>query len=280
MCSVATRPSLSRARSRRPTPRRTRGRRERPPPSFATRTPSRGRTATSTSSAGRRTADAHRERRDLHAIDRLRGRRLPTFRRLGSGSEPRRRATGASSPSAAARRERRPTWSRSTRLNRRAGRLDRACRRRGFAWRPSPVPMDSFTQSVDATRNGAPRRRRGARPGKGHLDDRPVAPERATGSPRRWRRTVGSSRSAASTRTVSDSVEALSIGGAWATVTPLPEARGWLAATTLPDGRVHAIGGSVDTGSGQPPLLATMFSFDPAAKAWPNQRPLSFVRQN
>jgi hypothetical protein len=36
----------------------------------------------------------------------------------------------------------------------------------------------------------------------------------------------------------------------------------------LPDGRVLAIGGSVDTGIGQPPSLATMFSFDPAAKVW------------
>jgi N-acetylneuraminic acid mutarotase len=65
-----------------------------------------------------------------------------------------------------------------------------------------------------------------------------------------------------------DSVEALVIGGSWSPVTKLPEARGWLEAAATADGRVLAIGGADDTGLGQPPPVATMFSYDPTSQVW------------
>jgi N-acetylneuraminic acid mutarotase len=64
-----------------------------------------------------------------------------------------------------------------------------------------------------------------------------------------------------------DSVEALTIGGSWTTETKLPEARAWLGAAATGD-KVLAIGGAADTGLGQPPPVATMFSYDPASKVW------------
>ncbi len=65
-----------------------------------------------------------------------------------------------------------------------------------------------------------------------------------------------------------DSVEALAIGGSWTPVTKLPEARGWLEAAATSDGRVLAIGGAADSGLGQPPPVATMFSYDPTSQVW------------
>ena len=65
-----------------------------------------------------------------------------------------------------------------------------------------------------------------------------------------------------------DSVEALTIGGSWTPIAKLPEARGWLGAASTADGRVLAIGGAADTGFGQPPPVASMFSYDPTSKVW------------
>ncbi len=65
-----------------------------------------------------------------------------------------------------------------------------------------------------------------------------------------------------------DSVEAFTVGSGWAPVASLPENRAWLAAAALPSGHVLAMGGATDTGVGQPPPLATMFSYDPAKDTW------------
>jgi N-acetylneuraminic acid mutarotase len=70
-------------------------------------------------------------------------------------------------------------------------------------------------------------------------------------------------------------VEALTPGGSWANVAPLPSGRYQLAAATAADGRIIVMGGYV---SGAPVPSATAEAYDPASDSWSSVAPMSFGR--
>ena len=68
--------------------------------------------------------------------------------------------------------------------------------------------------------------------------------------------------------TFQSSAEAYAPNAGWTKLAPMPEARAWGGNARTPDGRILTIGGSIPTGIGQPPPVASMVAYDPKTDTW------------